>query len=820
MTIPTEDEWYKAAYYNPATASYWNFATSSNNTPSNGKDYPWDTVGKLTPPFEDPGNSVCYLDGDNDLTYDSSAGEDWHMTEVGTFTNSASPYGTFDQSGNVWNWNESIISGQARSIRGGSWRSYYSPLRAANRLSNMEPGNSSDSSGFRLSLVVPGPPPGSPEIRIETSSLDFDCTDSGGGEAQAMMTMEATTADELLVNMSLDSSYTKDEIEQVAGITPQFKLTDAERIESQFAAGQETVKVIVNLVKPRQLKAMAQFKTRSKLSGKQRKQAMLQRQQEIADLQDAVIDSVKANITMKTNGKGKAKGKFKLGHRFKNISGFSAEVTYEDLETLKNDPFVRSIEPVFELTAHLQQGLPLMNALATRPLYNGMGLSIAICDTGIDSTHPRLDGGKVIGGYDFGDSDGDPSPNGQAHGTCCAGIAAGDLGTVGDYIGGIANGAKLYDLKISHGTGGSAETAAMVAAWDWCITHQYDDPANPIMVVSTSFGGGSHSGICDGEVESMTDAAAGLNAAGITVLASSGNDGYTAAIGWPACISNVVSVGAVYDAAGSYSFSLCDDPDAEADRVTCYSNSADILDILAPSNNAYTTDIVGSDGYSSGDYSATFGGTSAACPYAAGAVAALQSAAKETTGSYLSPEEVLSRLNLSGVPIADVKVPSIIKPRVDLGEAIASLDDSFETFEIYNDGQRILDVNAINKPDWVTLLPQPPYSVNPNDKVSVLAVVDCDNCGGGNLSGQLKIYSSDSDKSPYPDAVYVYKKCCQWRGSLDNTCDVDFTDFAMFASKWLDDTCLPFTWCSGADFDRSGEVDMTDLNQLAENWLK
>ena len=46
----------------------------------------------------------------------------------------------------------------------------------------------------------------------------------------------------------------------------------------------------------------------------------------------------------------------------------------------------------------------------------------------------------------------------------------------------------------------------------------------------------------------MTTAAANAVAAGITIFASSGNDGYCDSMGWPACISHVNSVGAVYDA--------------------------------------------------------------------------------------------------------------------------------------------------------------------------------------------------------------------------------------------------------------------------------
>jgi subtilisin family serine protease len=106
-----------------------------------------------------------------------------------------------------------------------------------------------------------------------------------------------------------------------------------------------------------------------------------------------------------------------------------------------------------------------------------------------------------------------------------------------------------------------------------------------------------------------------------------------------------------------------------ADMVTSYSNTASFLTVLAPSNQCYTTDIISSGGYSSGDYYDSFGGTSAACPYAAGAVACLQSAAKAVGGSYLSPSEVRTILTSTGDSITDGKV-NITKPRVNLGQAI------------------------------------------------------------------------------------------------------------------------------------------------------
>ena len=379
-------------------------------------------------------------------------------------------------------------------------------------------------------------------------------------------------------------------------------------------------------------------------------------------------------------------------HKFSYQFGYAARVTPEALERIVNSPDVLLVEKDLILQAHLAQGLPLMNAIIPRSTYAGSGLSIAICDTGIDTSHTALGGGgfpnaKVIGGYDFGDNDADPRPNGQNHGTCCAGIAAGYTGTVGDYIGGVAPSAKLYSIKISSGTTGSATTSAMIAGWEWAITHKNDDPANPIMIISTSFGGGGYSSACDSASPGMTTAAANAVAAGITIFASSGNDGYCNAIAWPACISYVNSVGAVFDkslgtlgfctttascapkvayaACGSGSSAFVSWNNTASDMVTSYSNSASFLTLLAPSHNATTTDLAGG-------YDLTFGGTSAACPYAAGAAAVLQQAAKAKTGAFLTPAQVRTYLVNYGDNVTDSKV-AITTPRINLGKAVDAL---------------------------------------------------------------------------------------------------------------------------------------------------
>jgi YD repeat-containing protein len=54
--------------------------------------------------------------------------------------------------------------------------------------------------------------------------------------------------------------------------------------------------------------------------------------------------------------------------------------------------------------------------------------------------------------------------------------------------------------------------------------------------------------------------------------------------------------------------------------------------------------------------------------------------------------------------------------------------------------------------------------------------------------------------------------------SVDGT--VNFYDFALLASRWLDETCISPDWCEGADIDRSRVVDFQDLAIVAQQWLE
>jgi formylglycine-generating enzyme required for sulfatase activity len=101
--LPTADEWYKAAYH--------------NNQGMTGLDYYDYPTGTDTPPgnaYPDTGNNANFGDPITGWTI----GSPYYRTEVGDFIYSPSPYGTFDQGGNVYEWNETADLGERGALGG------------------------------------------------------------------------------------------------------------------------------------------------------------------------------------------------------------------------------------------------------------------------------------------------------------------------------------------------------------------------------------------------------------------------------------------------------------------------------------------------------------------------------------------------------------------------------------------------------------------------------------------------------------------------------------------------------------------------------
>jgi formylglycine-generating enzyme required for sulfatase activity len=136
--LPSEDEWYKAAYHknDGVTGNYWNLPTGTDALPDNNL------------PTEDSGNSANFLALDGFTTGDWA----YPLTDVGAYTLSDSPYGTFDQGGNLYEWTETQL-GLNQVLRGGSWSfDLLNNLTAANR-GSVPAGSHDEDYGFRVAGI-------------------------------------------------------------------------------------------------------------------------------------------------------------------------------------------------------------------------------------------------------------------------------------------------------------------------------------------------------------------------------------------------------------------------------------------------------------------------------------------------------------------------------------------------------------------------------------------------------------------------------------------------------------------------------------------
>lgn len=128
--LPSEDEWYKAAYYRGGgtNAGYWLYPTQSDSINTSMACYGWVTSG--------PSN-------------------------VGSFAYS-SPYGTFDQGGNMAEWCDSVVYNASRGLRGGSWLYADYNLKSSYRIADADPSIQPRDLGFRVAQAYqPVPEPSS-----------------------------------------------------------------------------------------------------------------------------------------------------------------------------------------------------------------------------------------------------------------------------------------------------------------------------------------------------------------------------------------------------------------------------------------------------------------------------------------------------------------------------------------------------------------------------------------------------------------------------------------------------------------------------------
>ena len=312
----------------------------------------------------------------------------------------------------------------------------------------------------------------------------------------------------------------------------------------------------------------------------------------------------------------------------------------------------------------LSRSVPMIHADAAHALgVTGVGVTVAVLDSGADTDHPDL-ADSISSQECFLTGAGSRCPNGLTR-QSGVGAAEDDLGHGSNVTGivtsngvvssvGVAPGAKVLLYKILN-----SSNQGQFSDWDAALNDIIANHPEVRVVNMSLVSFSTYPGVCNSVDPTTTAAFNTLTAAGVVIFVSAGNNAAKAAITYPACVSNAVSVGAVYDQTFSSStFFGCTNTPATIDVPTCWSNSSPGLELLAPGS------FIVSDGLSGG--TSTYTGTSQASPHAAG-VAALM---LQNTPS-VTPANIRARLKSSGVPRTD-PANLITTPRIDALAAITA----------------------------------------------------------------------------------------------------------------------------------------------------
>lgn len=358
------------------------------------------------------------------------------------------------------------------------------------------------------------------------------------------------------------------------------------------------------------------------------------------------------------------------GHRpgpvyaYKYTPYMAMTVDTETLASLLSSPYTVSIEEDIFLYPMLDWSVPRIGAtqLHTNNV-KGTGMTVAIIDSGVDKTHPFLNGSVLSeacysttdrndmttslcpGGVEESTAPGSAMPCGGTyssedcgHGTHVAGIVAGRSGVSMSPGPGVAPEANLIAIQVfsRYGSYISAYISDVMKGLErvYELRNTYT-----IASVNMSLGGGQYYENCD--TFPLKEAIDNLRTAGIATIVASGNNYFCGSMAAPACISTAISVGATES--------------DDSDSIAYYSNSASFLNLLAP-GSSINSSVPG--GYGIKD------GTSMATPHVAGAWALMKQANPTAT-----VDDILDSLTLTGRQVTDSYCTSVTKKRINVFEA-------------------------------------------------------------------------------------------------------------------------------------------------------
>lgn len=274
-----------------------------------------------------------------------------------------------------------------------------------------------------------------------------------------------------------------------------------------------------------------------------------------------------------------------------SIAGIESSLRRSGLfSSVERDHVARAAESPNDPYYGSQWGLSRSGVPAAWALSSGAGVTVAVVDTGVDPSHPDLQG-QVLIGYDFLNDDADPKDD-NGHGTRMSGII-GAIRNNAEGVSGVAPDATILSVKALDAQGYGPYSAVANG-----IVYAVDHGAR---VVNLSLVGTAPSSI----LQAAVDYAAAQD---VVVVAAAGNYG-TDVPGYPAASSGAVAIAAVDDTDGHPSFS----------------NYGAWVSVAAPGVDVVTTTLDG--GYSPSS------GTSPAAAFASGIFALLRAAQPSLTRS-------------------------------------------------------------------------------------------------------------------------------------------------------------------------------------------
>ncbi len=398
--------------------------------------------------------------------------------------------------------------------------------------------------------------------------------------------------------------------------------------------------------------------------------------EEVKEKQETVIEDVLENPSVEKV------------ETFDTINAIVATVSEETLKELQNHPDVAAIIPDIKMNLLLEDSIPLINAddvhttSVSGTNITGAGRGVCVIDTGIDPTHPDLQG-NIVAQYCYCDNDGPCCSGGQnetfgnatdenGHGTHVAGIVAANAPAAngGNNLVGAAPQADIVAVKV-FGKNSSTFLSNILKGIDFCITNK-DNYSIEVITMSLGTGIFSTAASCNENNLTLANAADTAYEQGIMMIAASGNSGSTAGISLPACLPNVTAVGST----------------TKADAVSAFTNRNALLDVLAPGSliNSTAQRDCPSGGVGQVCDNSRYmllSGTSMATPHVAGLIALAEQFSQQFQNRTLRIDELRVLLRNTGKKITDAGT-GLTFPRIDALELIQTIQEPVKYSQFNN----------------------------------------------------------------------------------------------------------------------------------------